>query len=144
MEQQCLDANQADGAAEQREEQQAVDSGGETEQAAAGSGMEELCSSCELLRAQLKGDRLSRAAEVQQLQEGLERQHQAELAGAQAQLQAESGRLCQELQRALEELADSREACSQVGWRLCLPAMQTLSGSWPCLLFAAFCMYCIL
>ena len=87
----------------------------QTEQATAGSGMEELCSCCELLRVQLKGNQLSRAAEVQQLQEGLERQHQAELADARAQLQAEGDRLCQELHRAQEELAASREACSQVG-----------------------------
>ena len=87
----------------------------QTEQAAAGSGMEELCSCCELLWAQLKGYRLSRAAEAQQLQEGQEQQHQAELADAQAQLQAESDCLCQELQRAQAELAASREACSQVG-----------------------------
>eukprot|EP00891_Asterochloris_glomerata_P001476 jgi/Astpho2/1476/fgenesh1_pg.00026_%23_8_t len=119
LEQQCLEASQADGAAEQSEEQQAgqgrlaVESGVQTEEAAPGSGMEELCSCCELLRAQLKGDRLSRAAEVQQLEDGLKRQHRAELADTQAQLQAKSDRLCQELQRAQAELADSREACSQ-------------------------------
>lgn len=92
-----------------------MESGVQTEEAAPGSGMEELCSCCELLRAQLKGDRLSRAAEVQQLEDGLKRQHRAELADTQAQLQAKSDRLCQELQRAQAELADSREACSQVG-----------------------------
>ena len=120
-----------------------MESGVQTEQAAAGSGTEELCSCCDLLRAQLKGDQLSRAVEVQQLREGLERQHQAELVGAGAHLQAESDRLCQELQRAQAELAASREACSQVGQQS-VPA-RFADAVW----FAAepllqqSCMYCI-
>ena len=121
-----------------------MESGVQTEEAAAGSGMEELCSCCELLRVELKGDRLSRAAEMQQLQEGLERQHQAELADAWAQLQAESDRLCQELQRAQAELADSREACSQVGWQT-VPA-STADTVRPVTepLVQQSCMYCII